>query len=99
MLLKPTLVDVEEGIHRVVDRLDVARGQQVEKEAARDRDTQRGVSACQPLGHTQPEVDFDDRVEPVLDDPVKQLDRVRAGLQSLSAQLEEQTLVGPELGV
>lgn len=98
-VLEPRCVDTDECFHRGVDALAVAGCEQVEKEPARHRHAEPSVRAGEFSRDAQRDVDLGGRREPVLDDPVKQLGGVRAALERLAVDLEEEALVGPQHGV
>ena len=90
------LVEVDERVHRLVDCVGVAGGEQVEKQSAGDSDPEPGVRARQRPRHPQGDIYRGDRLDPVLDDPVEKPGRVRAALQRLAVELKEQPFAGPQ---
>lgn len=50
-------------------------------------------------GHAERDVDLSDRIQPIVDDPVQQLSRMRPALERLAVDFEEEPLIGPERGV
>jgi hypothetical protein len=63
-----------------------------------DGDAQPHVRARPRLRDAPGHRGSDERFEPVVDDPVEELGRMRAALQGLAVELEEQTLVRPQSG-
>ena len=96
---EPAHVHVDERLHRRVDAGDVARGQEVKQQSARHGHAQTRVCASQRTRDPEADIDLGDRVKPVLHAAGEHLDGVRAALERLPVELEEQPLVGPQLGV
>ena len=87
------------ALHRLVDRLAVAGGEQVEEQATGDRGDGRGGLRRAPAASSSGPCATAGSVSgPTqrLDDPVEQRERVRAALQRLRVDLERQPLVRPQ---
>jgi hypothetical protein len=98
-VLEPDVVDVDERVHGCVDLRDVSRREQVEQQATRDGDAQPGVSPGDVGRHATVDAGLGDRVQPSIDDAVQHRGGVRAPLECLAVELEEQTFIGPQGGI
>ena len=87
---------LDKALDRGIDRLSIARRQQVEQQAADDGEAEAGLGAGHGLGPALATAPGGERRDPRVDDPVEERQRARGALERPGVDLEEQPLEGPQ---